>query len=625
VGTNYLERLRVAAREGDRIAGEVLSQVHALFAGQLIDTRFEYETGAEGDRRIFTLRLIRFDLGSGPRVTVIHRDITETRHIERSLRESEERWKFAIDGSGDAVWDWDLQRNSMHRSAHFFKMLGRSSDAGYDTFASMQDLVHPDDAALVKEKYAGLISGNQDLCAFEHRLSHRDGSWRWIMARCTVTRRNAQGDALRILGVHTDITALKQAESQLRAKQAEIKMLAMVAENTTNSVLITNASGLIEWANRGFEAMTGYALKEVKGLKPGSFLQGPGTDPDSVDLMRRQINAGEPVRIKILNFRKDQRPIWVSIEIQPVRIGADIRHFVAVMEDVTENEKLEAERRLSQKLQSVGQLAAGIAHEINTPVQFVGDSLTFLDEAWQEIEPLVGALRVGGAVPESTVSGHLNDAADLRNDDVDFLLDNFPVAIARARDGLQRVSAIVRAMKELAHPDQREFSRADVNRAVQNAIVVARNEYKYFGIVETHFGTLPMVKCRISSVSQVLMNLIVNAGHALADQGHTPESGKIGITTRRESEYIVIAVSDNGCGIPDQIRDRIFDPFFTSKEVGRGTGQGLAIARAIVVEQHGGRIVVQSKAGAGSTFEVWLPIEGPLAAEPMSEAHKAAG
>jgi PAS domain S-box-containing protein len=511
----------------------------------------------------------------------------------------------------------------MHRSAHFFKMLGRSSDAGYDTFASMQDLVHPDDAALVKEKYAGLISGNQDLCAFEHRLSHRDGSWRWIMVRCTVTRRDARRSALRILGVHTDITALKQAESQLRAQQAENKMLALVAEHTTNSVLITDAAGLIEWANRGFEAMTGYSLQEVRGLKPGSFLQGPGTDPDSVDIMRRHINAGKPVRIKILNFHKDQRPIWVSLEIQPVRVGGDIRHFVAVIEDVTENEKLEAERRLSQKLQSVGQLAAGIAHEINTPVQFVGDSLTFLDEAWREIGPMVGASRAADAVTDPQVGGSSDDAAGLRNDDVGFFLDNFPLAIERARDGLQRVSAIVRAMKELAHPDQRDFYRADVNRAVQNAIVVGRNEYKYVGIVNTDCGTLPMVKCRISSISQVLLNLIVNAGHALADQGHTPETGRIGVTTRREGEYIVIAVSDNGCGIPQQIRDRIFDPFFTSKEVGRGTGQGLAIARAIVVEQHGGRIVVDSKAGAGSTFEVWLPIEGPRAAEPTPEVLRA--
>ncbi len=598
VGAGYLDRLRGIAQHADKTAELAVRTLSAVLAGESGDARLEYETGPENARRFFALRFIRFDLLTGPRVTVIHREVTETRNIERSLRESEERWKFAIDGSGDAVWDWNVQSNSMHRSAHFLKMLGRSSGSGYDTFESMQDLVHPEDAAHVKAKYAGLIYGIQDLCAFEHRLKHRDGSWRCIMARCTVIQRDSRRRALRILGVHTDITALKQAESQLRAQQAENKMLALVAEHTTNSVIITDGSGVIEWANRGFEAMTGYSLDEVRGRKPVSVLEGPGTDPGSVGLMREKIFAGEPVRTKIQAFRKDRRPFWASIEIQTVRNGQDIRHFVAVMEDVTEREKLESERHLSQKLQSVGQLAAGIAHEINTPVQFVGDSITFIDEAWHDIEPLVNAVR---------------GSAELRNEDVDFLLENFPVAIARARDGLTRVSGIVRAMKEFAHPDQGDFSRADLNRAVQNAAAVARNEYKYFGIVEFRCGVLPMVSCRISSISQVLLNLIVNAGHALADQGRTPDTGRIVVSTRREADWIVLSVSDNGCGIPDDIRDRIFDPFFTSKEVGRGTGQGLAIARAIVVEQHGGRIVVQSKAGEGSTFEVWLHVDGPSA------------
>lgn len=510
VGANYIDRLRSIAHNGDDIAGAAIAHVTALFSGALAYAHLEYETGTDTDRRMFALRFIRFDLSAGPRVTVIHRDITETRRIEQTLRENEERWKFAIDGSGDAVWDWNLVSDAMHRSAHFLKMLGRSSDGGFETFASMQALVHPEDAALVNGKYAGLIAGDQDLCAFEHRLRHRDGSWRWILARCTVTRRDAQQRALRILGVHTDITALKQAESQLRAKEAE-------------------------------------------------------------------------------------------------------------------NEALEAERRLSQKLQSVGQLAAGIAHEINTPVQFVGDSITFIDEAWQELEPLMTGFRASRNRPDVPDEADGKDADFQGDPDVDFLIDNFPVAVSRARDGLARVSGIVRAMKEFSHPDQGDFSRADVNRAVQNAIVVARNEYKYVGIVETDYGTLPSVKCRISGISQVLLNLIVNAGHALADQGRTPASGRITINTRRDNEWIVISVADNGCGIPDQIRDRIFDPFFTSKEVGRGTGQGLAIARAIVVEQHGGRIVVKSTVGEGSTFEVWLRIEGPIATESIAEPARATG
>jgi signal transduction histidine kinase len=191
------------------------------------------------------------------------------------------------------------------------------------------------------------------------------------------------------------------------------------------------------------------------------------------------------------------------------------------------------------------------------------------------------------------------------------LLDNFPLALSRAKDGVQRIGGIVRAMKEFAHPEHGDFSHADVNRALENAAIVARNEYKYVGRTIIESASIPAVRCRISSISQVLLNLIVNAGHALADQGHTPETGLITLKTWADGDWVVISVSDNGCGIADDIKDRIFDPFFTSKEVGRGTGQGLAIARAIVVEQHAGRLLVKSALGEGSTFEVWLPKEGP--------------
>jgi two-component system NtrC family sensor kinase len=327
--------------------------------------------------------------------------------------------------------------------------------------------------------------------------------------------------------------------------------------------------------------------------------------------MRGKINRGESVRAKILNYQKDHRPIWVTLEIQPVRdASGSISHFVAVMEDVTEAEKLEAERRLSQKLQSVGQLASGIAHEINTPIQFVGDSITFLDEAWQSIEPHIKSVRFSPRSNEVSGDGIDAEEAELRNEDVDYLLDNFPIAIARARDGVKRVAGIVRAMKEFAHPDRTQAAKSDLNAAINNTVIVASNEYKYVGTLTVECGDIPMVPCHISSINQVLLNLIVNAAHALADKGHKKLTGKIDIRSRSEGDWVVVSVSDNGCGIPDAIRERIFDPFFTSKEIGRGTGQGLSIARAIVVEQHAGRLLVHSKVGEGSTFEVWLPRSG---------------
>ena len=605
VGVNYLEVLRSISGADASLAASICEMAAHLLQGRRLEGDAEYQTVTARGPATFAMKLRRFDLPSGPCVAFIHRDITETRATERALRENEQRWKFAIDGSGDAVFDWDIRQNTVHRSAQFFKMLGLSADEGPE---DLENLVHPDDLPLVRAKYAGLLAGLQDLCAFEHRLEHRDGSWRWIMARCTVMRRDPDGRAARILGVHTDITALKKVEAQLRAQQAENRMLALVAEHTTNSVIISDGAGLIEWVNRGFETITGYSLTEVIGRKPGAILQGPDSDPVVVDHIRSRIRAGEAVRAKILNYRKDRRPIWIALEVQPVRESSGtISHFVAVMEDVTEAERAEAERRLSQKLQSVGQLASGIAHEINTPIQFVGDSITFLDEAWHNIEPFVKSARV---LPPPHADS-VDPAAELLNEDVDFLLDNFPIAIARARDGVKRVAGIVRAMKEFAHPDKGEFTGSDINATLQNTLAVASHEYKYFGTATIECGEIPQVRCRISSINQVLLNLIVNAGHALADKQHTKQTGRIDIKSRREGDWVVISVSDNGCGIPEPILERIFDPFFTSKEVGRGTGQGLAIARTIVVEQHGGRLQVQSRLGEGSTFEMWLPVDGP--------------
>jgi signal transduction histidine kinase len=172
------------------------------------------------------------------------------------------------------------------------------------------------------------------------------------------------------------------------------------------------------------------------------------------------------------------------------------------------------------------------------------------------------------------------------------------------------VATIVRAMKEFAHPDTRQKSAADLNRAIKSTLTVARNELKYVADVETDLGDLPPVVCNISDLNQVFLNLLVNAAHAIREvvREGTDAKGKIRVRTRREGNTVLIAISDTGCGIPENIRGRIFDPFFTTKEVGRGTGQGLSIARSVVVEKHGGSLTFETEPGKGTTFFVRLPI-----------------
>jgi signal transduction histidine kinase len=286
-----------------------------------------------------------------------------------------------------------------------------------------------------------------------------------------------------------------------------------------------------------------------------------------------------------------------------------------MMLDVTDQRRLENELAQAQKLESVGRLAAGVAHEINTPVQFVSDSVSFVREAMNDLSQIVDRYRELRAATEqgADVVAAAKAAEEAEDDaDLDYILENAPVALDRARDGLGRVAAIVRSMKEFAHPDRKEMTQVDINQAISSTLVIATNEYKYVAEVETAFGELPSVNCYAGEINQVVLNLIVNAAHAIGDvvKG-TPGKGRIRVSTRVLDDQVEIAIADTGKGIPAEVRSRIFDPFFTTKEVGKGTGQGLAIARSVVVDKHGGTLHFETEVGKGTTFYIRLPISGP--------------
>ena len=257
----------------------------------------------------------------------------------------------------------------------------------------------------------------------------------------------------------------------------------------------------------------------------------------------------------------------------------------------------EAERRLAsaERLESIGRLASGIAHEINTPVQYVGDSIYFIRDAMTD---LLGGVSPAAAVSSATAG---SDFAQVRAE--------LAAAVERAIEGLERITEIVRSMKDFSYPDQTEMSGVDLNRAVQSTLVVTRNTYKYVADVATDLGELPLVSCFGGLINQVILNLVINAAHAIADKvKDTGARGLITVRTYLEESRVVIAVGDTGLGIPHLIRSHIFDPFFTTKEVGRGTGQGLSLCRNIVVSVHRGSLTFDTTIGEGTTFYVRLPL-----------------
>jgi len=276
----------------------------------------------------------------------------------------------------------------------------------------------------------------------------------------------------------------------------------------------------------------------------------------------------------------------------------------------------DAQLRLAQaqKMVAIGQLAAGIAHELNTPIQYVADNVMFLDRAFESILrvldsslAVVAAAKIGDVAP--ALIERVEQAA--REGDIEFLREDLPDAIVQSRDGLKRIASIVSAMKKFSHPSNDEMAATDLAEIIETTIIVARNEWKYVADVVTDFAAdLPEVSCIHDEIGKVVLNLIVNAAHAIGDTltAEQTHKGTITLSTRRIGDFAEICVADTGGGIPLAVRDRVFDPFFTTKSVGIGTGQGLAICHATIVTQHHGEIFFESAIGTGTTFHVRLPL-----------------
>lgn len=502
----------------------------------------------------------------------------------------------------------------------------------------------------------------------EQTLRCADGAVRHFSVVKTVFAGGTAGEG-GIIGVLTDLTARRRAEEARR-------LLEQAVENFSGALLILDAEGSIRYANPAFAAITGWPrtdavdrrLADIGAVETtGGSAGGNGDAGFAALLAARAQGRAWSGRARLR--RGDGASFEAECRLAPLRDGAGtVTHFVCTIEDISERLLLQAQLLQAQKLESIGQLASGIAHEINTPIQFVGDNARFLGTAASALAAAIAGydalLRqaveacggVGDAASGGVASGGFGDggsgggggllagAARLREEtDVDFVLAELPVAVRQVQDGVERVSGIVRALREFSHPDAGGKVPVDVNAGLANTVTVCRNEWKYVAEVRLDLAPdLPHVMGHAGDLNQVFMNLLVNAAHAVddrlraegaaradvqpgsrdtardtakgADAGVGTETaerarGHITVTTRFADGEVLVRVRDDGTGIAPEVLPRIFDPFFTTKEVGRGTGQGLAIARNLVVNKHGGRIEVDSEPGQGAEFIVHLPVE----------------
>jgi PAS domain S-box-containing protein len=429
---------------------------------------------------------------------------------------------------------------------------------------------------------------------------------------------------------HAAQAELRAARAQIEALRAELSLRNAALDASTAHFLIVDARQRhqpILYVNRTCAIQHGYESPDALLGQSAFVLLGEYVRHDEWESARAQLRAGRAVRLESEIARRDGTKFLAGFSITPLHdAGGAITHYVTIGADITakrenerERERMALELRLAQKLEAVGRLAAGLAHEINTPIQYVCDSVHFLRSAFGDLSSLFDLYRTSLRQLHEVCGDRQAIemlAAQERRADLDFLAEEVPKAFERTLEGADRVAALVRAMKEFAYPDAAEHVPADLNHALTTTLTVARGEYKHAARVVTTFGELPPVVCNVGELNQVFLNLIVNAAHAIADAGKDAATGLIELATQARDGWVCIEIGDNGCGIAADALDRIFDPFFTTKEVGRGTGQGLAIARSIVVDKHGGRIEVASTPGTGTRFTVLLPACSTRAEKP---------
>ena len=394
----------------------------------------------------------------------------------------------------------------------------------------------------------------------------------------------------------------------------------LIAEHAADLIAVVDPKVRYLYTSPSFQNVLGCSPEELRGACALDRVH-----PDELPAAAAAIQAcfRDGVHL-VLEYRlRHGDGSWRAFESHcaPVRNpGGEVEQMVVVARDITDRKLAEADRqrmeiqlRQAQKLESIGQLAAGIAHEINTPTQYIGDNTRFVQDAFGDLNPLLSQFArlleavKAGAVPPALVAEVEAAAAAA---DVDYLSAEIPKAIQQTLDGNERVAKIVRAMKEFSHPGTEDKTPIDLNHAIESTLTVARNEWKYVAEVVTEFDAeLPAVPCLPGEFNQVILNLIVNAAHAIADVVGDGAKGKgtITVSTRRCGERVEVRIGDTGTGIPEKARDRVFDPFFTTKPVGKGTGQGLAIARSVIVDKHGGTISFETETGRGTTFIIHLP------------------
>ena len=522
-------------------------------------------------------------------------DITERKRVEDLYRMLSDKSVAGVYVVQDGVFKY-LNSNAI-------SCLGYSSEELIGHPAS--SWIHREDKDIARVHSREMLKGLRQT-PYEFRIIDKAGSVRWVLE--TVTSIPYEGKQA-ILGHTMDISQLKEAQQKLGEMQAlESSILAAIP----HAVLGLENRRII-FTNEGVENVFGWTREELIGKSTRILFRSDEAYEDVGATMYTTLEKTNTVSHEYeAHYRhKDGRNLICRVTTSRIHETLTDKHITATIEDVTDLRNIQMQLLQSEKMSSIGQLAAGVAHEINNPTGYVSSNLETLKEYFDCInsilgryEVLLGGVKEGlrsGISPESLSSQA--DAIESSKEEINlsYILNDIPNLIKESRQGTEQIRKIVLDLKNFSHPGKVEFEHADIVKNIESTLNVVWNELKYKATIHKDYGELPPVMCIPQQLNQVFMNILVNAAHAIKDKG------EIAIKTRRQDGHVEIAIRDTGCGIPKANISKIFDPFFTTKEVGKGTGLGLNVAYNIV-KKHSGTIDVTSKVGEGTTFTILLPV-----------------
>ncbi len=634
VGAGFEELYRAGKIYDQRSAVQIVEAVTRIAGGGGSSFHTECLVQLPDDERCFEVKVRPLPAHERGAVIVTQLDRTQERQAQElilqekhkaerladALEASQAALDLAMKGADLGRWHWDVATGYFELSTDWLERIGIEEFSFHPDISTLRNLLPPEDLTIWTPEDAASVADGKPYDR-QFRLRRPDGSYRWVQVLGRAVSMTPQGAPECLTGILIDIDARKSAEMR------DAGMAKIIEESNKLLFVCDPKTKQFLEVNRGARENLGYSLEELRGMTPYDIT--PADLHADVDKRIADILSGKTARkdFETMHVRRDGTTYPALLNVQTARL-LDRDVLVAIGSDVTQQRELERQLADARRLESIGQLAAGVAHEMNTPLQFVENNIEFLQQcsgAWFEVFRAFEGLLDPMAPPQSWRDRQLEIRDLLKRVHFDHIREETPKAIADCHEGVHRVLQIVRAMKDFSHPGEQRHTLTDLNRGLSSTVTVTRNRWKMAGELTLDLDPdLPHVECQGGAINQVFVNLIVNAADAVIERReHDPlaPAGLITVRSFTEGDEAVFEFTDNGSGMPEDVRRRAFDPFFTTKEVGKGTGQGLSLSHSIVVKNHGGAIDVETKPFAGTTLRVRLPLKQPRSRDASLHKH----